>query len=454
MSNTSSITSSINLSSLGLGSGIDDSSIISQLVAIQTTPLTNMENEASNITSASQTITQFSSLMSSLQSAASALADPTQYASYAASSSSSAVVASTTSGAQAGSYSVSVSQLAQAQLSFSSPQTSNTAALGFSGTLGLTVGSSSTSITVNSGDSLATIASEISSSGLPVTASVVYDGSSYRLQVQGTSTGAANAISFDESGFSLGLSDPANTYQTAQDAKATVDGNSITSATNQITGAIPGVSLALTSVTTSPATVSVASDPSTLETQIQSFVTAYNNVVTTGHTDAGYGSTTATNSLLTGDQGIDSSLDQLASIVTSTVAGADSSYSDLSTAGLSFNSDGTLSFSTSAFQTAVAADPTGVEKLFVTDPTTGANGIMGQLSTAIQNLSTGSTSVLQSEVQSFQARNTSITTDETALQARIAQYQTTMQQEFEAMDETVNEERALFGEVGGTGEFA
>ncbi len=453
MSNTS-ITSSINLTSLGLGSGINDSSIISQLVAIQTIPLTNMQTAQTNVTSASQTITQFSSLMSALQSAAQTLADPTQYASYAASSSSSAVVASTTSGAQAGAYSVSVSQLAQSQLSFSAPQSSSTAALGLSGTLNLSMGSSSQSITVNATDSLASIASEISSSGLPLSASVVYDGTNYRLQVQGLNSGAANAITFGESGFSLGLSDPSNTYQSAQDAHAIVNGNPVTSGTNQISGAISGVTLALTATTTSPSTVTVASNPTALQTKIQSFVTAYNNVISAGHTDAGYGTTAATNTLLSGDHGIETSLNQLATLVTSSVAGADANFSDLSSAGVTFNSDGTLSFSTTTFQSAVTADPTGVEKLFVTDPTTGSNGIMGQLSTAINSLSTNSNSFLQSETQAFTTRLTNLKTEETALQARITQYQTTMQQEFTAMDEKVNEERALFGEVGGTGQFA
>ena len=234
--------------------------------------------------------------------------------------------------------------------------------------------------------------------------------------------------------------------------------NAITSSTNQITGAIPGVTLALTGTTgtsTSPstATVTVASDPSTLETSIQAFVTAYNNVISAGHTDAGYGSTTATNTLLTGDQGIRTSLSQLSTLVTSSVAGTDPNYSDLSSAGVTFNSDGTLSFSSSTFQSAIAADPNSVEKLFVTDPTTGSNGIMGQISTAIQSLATNSNSVLQSETQAFQTRITSLKSDETALQARIAQYQTTMQQEFEAMDESVNEDRSLFSQVGGTGSF-
>lgn len=456
----SSITSSINLSSLGLGSGINDASIISQFVAIQEEPLAQLQTQQSNVSNASQTITQFASLMSTLQSATQALSDPTQYASYAASSSNSAVVASTTSAAVPGSHSVSVSQLAQSQITFSSPQSSSTSGLGFSGTLGITLGTSSASIAVNPSDSLATIASEISSSGLPLSASVVFDGTNYRLEVQGTNTGAANAFSFNENGFSLlsPTTNPSNTYQIAQDAKATVDGNAVTSSTNQIAGAIPGVTLALSGTTSSsgsssPATVSVTSDPSSIESKIQAFVTAYNSVITTGHTDAGYGSLTASNALLAGDNGIEASLNQLATLVTSSVTGADANFSDLSSVGVAFNNDGTLSFNTGTFATAVSQDPTGVEKLFVTDPTSGATGIMQTISNAIDSLSTNPTSVLKSEVTAYQTRITNIQKDETAMQARIAQYQTTMQQEFDVMDATVNEERSLFGQVGGTGNF-
>jgi len=105
---TTSVTSSINLSSLGLGSGLDDSSIISQLVAIESAPLTNFQTEATSITSASTTIAAFSTNLTALQTAAQALADPTQYDAYSASSSASQVVASTASGATAGTHTVAV----------------------------------------------------------------------------------------------------------------------------------------------------------------------------------------------------------------------------------------------------------------------------------------------------------------------------------------------------------
>jgi flagellar hook-associated protein 2 len=450
---TASITSSINLSSLGLGDGLDDSSLISQLVAIESEPLTTLQSQASSIGSASSSISSFSTTLNALQTAAQTLADPTQYDSFSATSSSSEVVASTGTGAVAGNYSVTVSALAQAQTTFSDPQSSGTSPLNISGTLGLTVGGSTVNVAVSSGDSLADIAAAISSSGAPVSASVVYDGSQYRLDVQGTQTGAAGAITFEESGFSLGLSNSLNTYQAAQDAEATIDGISVSSSSNQVSGAIPGVTLALTGKTSSPATVSVAASASSLATNIQAFITAYNAVLTAGHTDAGYGTTAATNSLLSGDQGIETSLTQLGDLVSGTVAGSDSTLNTLGSVGISINDDGTLSLDTSTLQQAVQSDPTGVEKLFVTAPGQGMTGVMGTISQTIDNLTNSSGSVLQAETQMYQSRSTAISAQETAMQARIAQYQTLLQSEFSTADETVNTDRTLFSDVGGTGTF-
>ena len=322
-----------------------------------------------------------------------------------------------------------------------------------SGTLGLTVGGSTVNVSLSSGDSLADVAAAISSSGAPVTASVVYDGSQYRLDVQGTQTGTSGAVAFSESGFSLGLTKTANTYQQAQNAQATIDGIAVSSATNQISGAIPGVTLALTGTTTSPATVSVTASASSLTSNIQAFVSAYNNVVTAGHTDAGYGTTTASNSLLAGDEGIQSSLDQLGGLVAGTVAGADATLNTLGSVGIAINNDGTLTLDSTTLDQAIQTDPSGVEKLFVTDASQGMTGIMGTISNTIDALANNSGAVLQGEVQMYQNRTTEISTQETAMQARIAQYQTLLQSEFSTSDELINTDRTLFTDVGGTGTF-
>jgi flagellar hook-associated protein 2 len=445
--------STINLSTLGVGSGINDASIISQYVAIQQQPLTAMQTEQSLVQSASQSISSFSSLLSALQAAAQSLSDPTQYASTTATSSDPAIAASAAPGAQPGRYQVQVQQLAQAQVSYGDPQSSSTSALGMAGTLGITVAGQTVEVPVATGDSLATIASNISSSGAPVSASVVFDGTNYRLQVQGLATGSTNAIAFDESGFSLGLSDPANTYSSAQDAIATVNDIAVTSPTNQISGAIPGVTLAVTSTMSSPTTVTVASNPSAIVSSVASFVSAYNAVVSAGHADAGYGSTAATNSMLAGDRAIGTSLDRLSSLVASNVPGADSTFQSLASVGVTLNNDGSLSLNQSQLSSAIESDPSGVERLFVTSTSNGSTGIMGTMATAITALTNSATSPVKSEINSLDAKNRTLTTEEAAMQARITQYQNQLQAEYSNMEQTVQSDKTLFSDLGGTGTF-
>ncbi len=450
---TTSIASSINLSSLGLGSGLDDSSIISQLVAIEAEPLAGLQTDASNISGASSMLATFSSDLNTLQTAANALSDPSTYNVYAATSSASQIVATTAPGALGGTHSVDVSQVAQAQTTYSDPQSSSSDPLGMSGTLGLTIGSSTYNVAVSSTDSLADIAANITASGAGVTASVVYDGSQYRLDVQGNQTGAANAISFDESGFTLGLAKSTNTYQAAQDTEATVDGIPVSSANNQIAGAIPGVTLAVTGPTTGAATVTVSASSASLATQLQTFVSAYNSVIGAGHTDIGYGSTAAANPLLAGDSGIESSLDQLSTLVAGSVAGSDSTYTTLGAIGLNLNSDGTITLDSSTLSQAIQSDPSGVEKLLVTSTAEGMSGIMGTISSTIDGLANNGGSVLKGEAQYFSNRTSDVSKQETAMQARLATYQTQLQTEFSNTDETVNDDRSLFSDVGGTGTF-
>jgi flagellar hook-associated protein 2 len=441
----------VNLTSLGVGAGIDSAGITSQLVAVAQLPLTALQTTQTSITSASQTISAFSTQLSALQTAASALSDPLQYSSYTASSSDPSVVASSSGSPLPGSHTVQVLTLAQAQRTNGITESSNTGALGLSGTLGITIGSNTVNVPIAAGDSLATIAANISSSGARVGASVMFDGTNYRLQLQGLDSGAANAVTFAESGFTLGLSTPANTLQIAQDASAKVDGINVTSPTNQLTNAIPGVKLALTAVST--ATVTVAADSNALSQKITAFITAYNSVVTAGHTAAGYGTVVATNALLAGDRGIETSLSRLSALVVNTVPGATGVYQSLSSVGIHTQADGTLKLDSTALAAAVQADPVRVERLFVTDPTNGSTGIMKTFSTAIDALANNSGSPLQSELATFTARTKAITVHMADMQRRLDAYTAQLKAEFAAMDQEVTKQRALFNEVGGSGTF-
>ena len=432
--------SSINLAALGFG-GIDTANLVTSLVALEQTPITQMQTQQTNINAASASISSYASALSSLKTAAVALASPTTFQAMAATSSSASVVSTTTGAPAAGQWSVSVSQIAQEQRTLSNGTASADTGLGLSGNLAISTGSGGTaSINLTTTDSLQDVANAISQSGLGVSASVMYDGSQYHLLVSGQSTGQANSITFDESGltassgYSLGMSTPANTIQPAQDAKLTVGNVPITSATNQVANAIPGVTLALTQPTTSPATITIAGDSTALQTEVQSFVTAYNNVVSLGHSTAGYGTTAASNSLLQGDSAIRSSLDQLGQLVTEQVPGTSGGYTTLGSVGITMNDDGTLAFDSSTFSAAVLAAPDAVKALFVTDSNTGSTGVMNAFGSAIDSMTDPTSGSFKAEIDGFSSRNSRLQTEIADGETRITAYQTQLQNEFTQMN--------------------
>jgi len=450
---STSIASSINLSSLGLGTGMNNASVVNQLVAIASSPLTVLQSTAASVASASSALATFSASLNALQTAAKALADPAQFEVYSASSSAPQIVATTTQGASPGSHSVVVTQVAQAQISYSDPQASSTAALGVTGTLGLTVGATTVTLDVAATDSLADLATAIASSGAPVTAAVIYDGSRYRLDIQGTQTGGAGAISFAESGFSLGLGNPASTFQGAQDLHATIDGIAVTSSVNHISGAIPGVSLAVSAPTAGSATVNVLTSSSSLATQLSTFVSAYNTVLTTGHGDIGYGTTKPSTPMLAGDLGIRTTLGRFGGLLAGAVTTSDPTLTTVAAIGLTLNSDGTLTLDSAKLAAAIEADPSGVERLLVSSASQGMTGIMGVLSSTIDAAANDASSVLKSEAQYYTGRSKAITKQEATMQVRIDAYRTLLQNQFGAADMVVNTQRRWFGAFGGTGTF-
>jgi len=268
-----------------------------------------------------------------------------------------------------------------------------------------------------------------------VSAGIVNAGGSYRLTIQGLDTGAANSFTLTEtSGLSLGLATPANTYETAQDAQLKVDGLAVTRPTNSIADAIPGVTLALTKTTTSAATVRTSGDSSSLKTKLTALVSAYNDIVNTGHTIAGYGSTKAANPVLAADSSVRRSLDRISSLVTGIVSGATGSYKSLATVGLSLSRDGLMSFDATKFDAALEKDPSSVRRLFVTDTATSATGVMKTLADTIDNLITGDSGPVKSRLAALTKQSTSLTDQRAKKAERVTAYEQQLRKQFSNLD--------------------
>jgi len=451
-STTPSSSSAVALS--GLASGLDTASIINGLVAAESAPMQAMQAQQTSLNGAVSELSSLGSQLSALSTAAGALSSLTSVGSFTATSSSSAVVAQTSGATQTGSYQVTVNSLASEQRTYSAAFSSESNALGMSGSFTVQEGSgSAATINVSSTDSLDTIAAKINASGQRVNASIFYDGTNYRIQIRGLDTGAANAVTFNESGTSLDLNGTGatatsgKTVQNASDASVTMDGFTATRPTNQITGVIPGVTLALTQTTASnsPVTIQVASDPTTLNSNLQAVVTAYNNVISTIHADAGYGSTAATNPNLAGDATLRSISSQLSATIERVFGSG--SYQTLADVGLSLQQDGTLALDTTKLDAAFTADPTTVESLFGRAPLTATGGAMATLQDLATSFSAPTTGLLAVDAQGFTSQANLLTNSIAQQQSHITQYQATLQAEFDAMETTYSANQTLLNEL-------
>ncbi len=422
----------------GLASGIDTTSIVDSLVAVAQQPITALDKRKAQLDSASQTISSLSTKLAALKTASLALSTSVGFSSFTATSSDAAVVTSTTGSANVGSYDIAVTALARAQKTRSTSFPSSTTALNLAGSLDLQVGTgTAVPVAVLATDTLTDIAAKITSSGAKVSASVVKDGTGSRLFIQGLETGAENAFTVTENGADFGFSASGSTYQTAQDAALTIDTLPITSKTNQITDAIPGVKLALTKLTTSPATVQVAADPATLKQKITSFVNAYNDVVNAGHSAAGFGGTKATNSVLAADSAVRAALHTIGGMFSTEIPGTSGLYTTMGSIGLGVSRDGTLSLNATKFDAAVGASPESVRRLFVTDTATGATGLMTSMMSTVDKL-LAAKGPIQSRINSFSAQSKRLADSRIKMQERVDDYGEHLKKQFTAMDQLIS----------------
>jgi len=233
-------------------------------------------------------------------------------------------------------------------------------------------------ITITAGDTLETVLSKVRASGAKVTAAILNDGSGnrpYRLNLTSALSGRDGRLAVDGGTTSLSFS----TLTEARDAVVLLgDGRSdnplvITSSSNTLNDAAPGVRLDLVGVSEQPVTVTVSRNTDAVATDLASFVTAFNSVINKIAELTRYDAEAGTRAVLNGDSTVTRIRYQLANMTTRTVPGLPSTMNRLSQVGITFSSGGTLKFDQSRFQQALESDPESVVKLF-THETTDSQG--------------------------------------------------------------------------------
>jgi flagellar hook-associated protein 2 len=386
---TSTTTSTATITSLGVGSGLDLDSILESLEESKTTslldPITAQEESVEAEITAYGTLT---SALTTLQTAVEALSDASLYESLTTTLSGSGVTAATTSEAEAGTYTLQVTQLAQAQTLTADGVADKTTALG-TGTLSIQVGTDDAiDITLDSSNNtLEGIRDAINDADAGVTASIVNDGTDtpYRLVLTSDNTGTDSEMTVTYTG--TDSSDDATTLfgnltetATAQNAELTLNGISITSQSNTVEEALQGVTLSL-SATGSSQTLTIAQDTDSILDAITTFVDAYNSYVSTVDTLTAYDADADTAGELLGDSTTRRISTQLSTDLYSAIEGG--TYSYLSQLGISLEVDGTLTIDEDTLTAALEDDADAVSAFFIgTDDST---GFITQMSSDLDN---------------------------------------------------------------------
>ncbi|MDI6894298.1 MAG: flagellar filament capping protein FliD [Bacillota bacterium] len=267
----------------GLATGLDWRKIIDELMAVERRPIQVLEQRRSGLETVKNA---WSDLKLALQAVDTKL-DPlllssTFQARVAVSSSEAVVKGTASSGASLGTYAIGVQTLAQAQVVASAAQSQG--ALSLAGDIYI----NGKTISVVTTDGVASIRDKINATaGVGVTASVVdtiVSGVTKSILVlKSNTTGTAGAMTLSEDAnqvlTNLGVlvSGSPNVQVAAQDAELTVDGVAITSGSNTVTTAVPGVTLELKG--TGSATLEVKADVDSMVGKIKDFVNAYNGAL-------------------------------------------------------------------------------------------------------------------------------------------------------------------------------
>jgi flagellar hook-associated protein 2 len=192
-------------------------------------------------------------------------------------------------------------------------------------------------------DSITSIVNRINASSAGVSA--FYDPVQDRLRISASQTGARTMTLEDTQGNFLAATGVLNaTQQLGQNAQFSIDsvngGATLSSSTNTVSGYVPGVTLDLKSVSTTPVTVTVAQDTAASANAIKLFVGQFNTTIQKIEDMTKYDAQNKKASALTGDSGIRDMQRQLRQLVSGAAIGASGTYRTLASIGVSFGAVG------------------------------------------------------------------------------------------------------------------
>jgi len=323
-----------------------------------------------------------------------------------------------------------------------------------SGLFDLQVGTKSTVvIPVNSSqgtNTLTGLASYINQQNLGVTASVVTTAAGAKLALVPQSSGSPGVIAISNdttgSGNGMGFSSSYNPASPptgnglaftdavdGKDASLTVDGIPVDSASNTVTGVIPGVTLTLSGQSSNPVTLQISPSLTPIATDINTFVSNWNTLITAINTGIQTNSSTGSSGALSGDTSVDFVQQQLLSAISSSMSG-NSGLVNLQSMGIQMQNDGTLTVDSTTLNSALENNFSAVQNLFQ-----GTSSVGQQIQKSLSALASPATGALNVDMSGIASEVTDLNKQISDFQLQLQQTQTQLTAEYSTINTTLEQ---------------
>lgn len=414
----------------GLGSGLDTSSIVKQLMQIESLPQTALKTRVTTSQKAVTALQGINTKVLALKAAAEKLYKPAVgtipassdgpgWSAVKSTASTSSVAVSSLSTADPGTLRFNVTSLADSFFIATSAVAENTPITGEPPTLQFSLPDGSTATVTPATSYIASVVSAINSANMGVrAASIAQADGTMRLQLTSAKSGA-------DQGFSVtGLT--VDTPITHQGSDAVIDfgsGLTASSSSNTFANLMPGTSVTVSKVENDVSITATKDDKAVTDT-VKALVDAANAALSEIRTQtAATPSTTAgkagTSSPLTGDSTVRSLTMALQSAISSSgVSPAE--------AGITISRDGTYAFDADKFTKLLESDPAKAQSL-----ASGFAQRMGEVATAASDSKSGS---LTSSITNRQSRIKDLNQQVDAWDTRLELRQAALQKQFTALD--------------------
>jgi flagellar hook-associated protein 2 len=426
---------------LSSGSGLDVQATVDQLIYAERAPERLMQQRQSALAEQATAMNDIQSKFADFEEAVYQLKDFTGALNglTATSSASATVGAAADSSAATGIHTITVQKLATASSYYTNSVSDTQFTFGTGAGMTVQVGAGTATQLTLAGTTLQEASDYINGLNLGVRANVVQDATGQRLALVSTATGLSAAITITNDSTNLGW----QTSNPGQNAELIVDGVPVQSATNEIAGVIPGVTLTLSGETTTPVQVVIGTDTAKAKQAVSDFVDKYNSLVNAINGQFTVNPATNAAGVLASDstlRGLQSSLLSAMSYAVKGNAGAET----LRSIGLEMQNDGTLKLNDTTLDAVLKNNYSSFQNFF---QSTAPDGFACNLDTKLAQINDSVDGPIALDLQGIKAEQDTISDQIDSFEVRIQNRQQQLLDEYSRIDTLLRQMPVLQSQI-------